>query len=584
MAIAKKNKIIYNVFWISIKPEKENYEGAKMDSNYLDRGKEILKILISNGYEAYFIGGVVRSAILGVDCDLVDITTSATPDAVKLIFSSSKITDYKPGSIKMVYEGYSFVLSTFRKEEYSDRRTPIRYHYSKSLLEDLSRRDFTMNAIAMSHSGKLTDSFDGFKDIKAGRIRPIGKAKVRFKEDPIRILRGIRFVSELKFDLVKGVSNAMRACAKLLGYVEIGDICAELKKIVNGEDAKKAIKLLVSTNAYRYLPSLRKGIAKLAKKYTKLSYEELLLLCFVLNENINEDYLPYVDNIETFKKTFNLILTNPKCRFDTLTLFSYGLEACLSANKINRLLGKSHTSERNIKKAYDALIIKKTCDLEFKGEDILEVAKGQSAEYIQVLVDNIIYKVLTREIPNEYEAIRAYCLGELEQNGFTKYDTKEDYTYHNGIIGKRVEDINEEMLVNVDELNQTLNGPVTNQAVYPTRPAQAYSEIPAEEQAKPASSLEKDLTDHRIDMFEKRLNEQEQQIHEKDAQLEALMKESRQTKIKKDVDQMVKGNMDLINDMDYVDVSDEEKQELSRKLKKIYLDFINNSGSENEEN
>ena len=84
-------------------------------------------------------------------------------------------------------------------------------------------------------------------------------------------------------------------------------------------------------------------------------------------------------------------------------------------------------------------------------------------------------------------------------------------------------------------------------------------------------------------MLEKRLNEQEQQIHQKDAQLEELLKESRQTKIKKDVDQMVKGNMDLISDMDYVDVSDEEKQELSRKLKKIYLDFINNQGSEKDE-
>ena len=549
-----------------------------MDSLYLDRGKEVLKILISNGYEAYFIGGVVRSAILGVDCDLIDITTSATPDAVKMIFSEAVVTNYKPGSVKMVYEEMPFVLSTFRKEEYSDRRTPIRYHYSKSLLEDLSRRDYTMNAIAMSHSGKLTDAYDGFKDIKAGKVRPIGKAKTRFKEDPIRILRGIRFVSELKFDLIKGLNTSMRACAKLINIVELRDLCYELKRLISGANAKKAIRLLVNTNVYKYLPSLRKGTLKLAKKYTKVSFEEYLLLSFVLNDNLNEDYLDYVDNIETFKKTYNLILTNPKCRFDTLTLFSYGLESCLSANKINHILGKSRTSDKNIKKAYDALTIKKTCDLEFKGEDILEVAKGQSPEYIQVLVDNIIYKVLTREIPNEYEAIKNYCLSELEQNGFTKYDTSEDYQYHNGIIGKRYEDINEDMLVNVDDLNETLYGPVVSEASYTPAPKPTYDEeVPVK------SSIEKDLTDHRIDMLEKRLNEQEQQIHEKDAQLEALMKESRQTKIKKDVDQMVKGNMDLISDMDYIDVSDEDKQELSRKLKKIYLDFINSTGDKDED-
>ena len=551
-----------------------------MDNNYLDRGKEVLKILISNGYEAYFIGGVVRSAILGVDCDLIDITTSATPDAARVIFSSCEVTDYKPGSIKLIYADYPFILSTFRNEEYSDRRTPIRYHYSKSLLEDLSRRDYTMNAIAMNHNSKLTDAYDGFGDIKNGRIRPIGKAKTRFKEDPIRILRGIRFVSELDFNLVKGVSSAMKSCAKLLNRVDLKDICYELKKIINGQAAKKAVKLLVSTNVYKYLPSLRKGCVKLAKKYAKIDYEEFLLLCFVLNDNLNEDYLDYVDNIEMFKKTYNLILTNPKCKFDTLTLFSYGLDSCLSAHKINRLLGKSHSSDKNIRRAYNALIIKKTCDLEFKGEDILEICKGQSAQYIQVLVDNIIYKVLTREIPNEYEAIKAYCLSELEQNGFTEYDSKDDYLYHDGIVGKRSEDINEDMLVDVNELNRVLDGPVVNTPdnIAPASPV--YSEIEKE----PSSPIEKDLTDHRIDMLEKRLNEQEQQIHEKDAQLEELLKESRQTKIKKDVDQMVKGNMDLINDMDFVDVSDEEKQELSRKIKKLYIDFINNSGSEDDEN
>ena len=557
-----------------------------MDSNYLDRGKEVLKILISNGYEAYFIGGVVRSAILGVDCDLIDITTSATPDAIKMIFAKNgRVDDYKPGSVKLKFLSYDFVLSTFRKEEYADRRTPVRYHYSKSLLEDLSRRDYTMNAIAMSHSGKLTDAFDGFKDIKTGKVRTIGKPRVRFREDPMRILRGIRFVSELGFELAKGLNSAMKQQSRLLINADLEDVCYELSKIANGKNAKKAFKLLVSTNVYKYIPSIRKGTAKLASQYTKLSFEEFLLLCFVMNEEIDDRYLDYVDNIETFKRTHNLILTNPKCKFDTITLFSYGLESALSANKINRLLKRSHNSDKNIKKAYDALIIKKTCDLAFKGQDILEVAKGQSSEYIQVLVDNIVYKVLTRELPNDYEQIKSYCLAELERNGFTEYDAKEDYEYHNGIVGKMIADENAEGLISVEELEKTLNGPVieANDFVVTGKPAN-YQEQNLETNNNSYSSLEKDVTEHRIDMLEKRLNEQQQQIHEKDAQLEALMKESRQTKIKKDVDEMVKGNIDLINDMDYLDVSDEDKQELSKKLRKIYLDFINNSeGKDNHE-
>ena len=141
------------------------------------------------------------------------------------------------------------------------------------------------------------------------------------------------------------------------------------------------------------------------------------------------------------------------------------------------------------------------------------------------------------------------------------------------------------MLVSVEELNRTLNGPIIrSENIQPIQhPLIEEEETSPTINNIPTNNLEKDLTDHRIDMLEKRLNEQEQQIHEKDAQLEALMRESRQTKIKKDVDQMVKGNLDLINDIDYLDASDEEKQELSRKLKKIYLDFINNSGSDHEE-
>ena len=167
---------------------------------YIEKGKEVLKILINNGTEAYIIGEAVYSVIRESSFPHVDIITNATPEMVKGIFTNAKVEDHKNGSVKLQYLGYTFYIRTFRLEEkYKDNRKPAKIHYSKNLKDELAACDFTINALAMSYGGKLTDAYKGYSDLKRKRIRTIGAPKVRFKEDPLRILIAIRLASELGF-------------------------------------------------------------------------------------------------------------------------------------------------------------------------------------------------------------------------------------------------------------------------------------------------------------------------------------------------------------------------------------------------
>lgn len=123
--------------------------------NHLEKGKEILRNLINNGCEAYIIGDAVCKTILQIPFSEVDITTNATPDVIKGIFSFTKVEDESPGAVRLYYSGYEFTVSTFRAAQFKDKRQPKRMHYSRSFHEELANRDFTANAIAMTFGVNL---------------------------------------------------------------------------------------------------------------------------------------------------------------------------------------------------------------------------------------------------------------------------------------------------------------------------------------------------------------------------------------------------------------------------------------------
>ena len=193
------------------------------------------------GYQGYIVGGCVRDALMGKEPHDYDITTSALPDEVKDVFAGYKVieTGIKHGTVTVLMEGYPLEITTFRVEgEYLDGRRPSSVSFTRNLREDVARRDFTMNAMAMDVRGEVFDYFGGKEDLKVGVIRAVGEANARFEEDALRIMRALRFASVTGFEIEAATADALFECKQLLTRISAERIREELVKLLLGKDAK----------------------------------------------------------------------------------------------------------------------------------------------------------------------------------------------------------------------------------------------------------------------------------------------------------------------------------------------------------
>lgn len=165
----------------------------------------VLRILIEAGHQAYFVGGAVRDSYMKRAIGDVDIATDAAPDQVERLFQRTVDVGKEHGTIIVLWEDETYEVTTFRTEsDYVDFRRPSEVQFISSLEEDLKRRDLTINAMAMTADGKVLDYFGGKKDIDQKVIRTVGKPEDRFQEDALRMLRAVRFMSQLGFTLSPG--------------------------------------------------------------------------------------------------------------------------------------------------------------------------------------------------------------------------------------------------------------------------------------------------------------------------------------------------------------------------------------------
>lgn len=195
---------------------------------------EIIHTLQNNGYEAFLVGGCVRDSILGRPIHDYDITTSATPNEMMEVFKDKRIieTGLQHGTITIVIDREAYECTTYRIDgNYSDNRRPDSVTFTRSLEEDLKRRDFTINAMAYNDEVGLVDPFNGMKDMKYHKIRCVGRAEDRFSEDALRILRAIRFASQLGFVVDSDASLNIHKMYKNLENISTERINSEFCKI-----------------------------------------------------------------------------------------------------------------------------------------------------------------------------------------------------------------------------------------------------------------------------------------------------------------------------------------------------------------
>ena len=191
----------------------------------------ILKTLEGVGFAACFVGGCVRDTLLGRPVHDWDITTSALPEEIMALFPRCIPTGIKHGTVTVLLRGESFEVTTFRRDgAYHDGRHPDGVVFVPNLTEDLARRDFTINAMAMHLDGRITDCFDGKADLKRGIIRCVGDPERRFREDALRMLRAWRFSAQLGFQIEDDTARAIRENAGLCRLLSRERVCAEAEK------------------------------------------------------------------------------------------------------------------------------------------------------------------------------------------------------------------------------------------------------------------------------------------------------------------------------------------------------------------
>ena len=338
----------------------------------------VLKKIESHNFEAYVIGGYVRDKFLGVESYDIDIATNALPKDIMSIFNVKDATNY--GTTKISTDTYRFDIATYRKElSYENRKPEV--EYINNLNEDIVRRDFTINTIAMNKDGEIIDYLNGVKDLQNKVIRCVGDPTLKLKEDPLRILRALRISIVLDFKLDDNLLNAIKKNIDLLNTLSLNRIKEEFDKI------------LVSNNALNGMDYLNKlGILKVLN----ISYDDLKdvddLSGMYAQINVSEDY-PFTkeekNNIESIKKIVSY------GKIDNNILFNYDLYISLVASNILGL------DKEEIIARYNELPIKSLKDIAINNDDIINELNIEPSEIIKRINDALVEKILSGELIND---------------------------------------------------------------------------------------------------------------------------------------------------------------------------------------
>jgi len=380
-----------------------------------EKVKRVISLLNDANYEAFVVGGSVRDALIGKAISDWDITTNATPEEVKAVFKDFKVIDtgIQHGTVTLRFEKESFEITTYRVDsEYLDHRHP-KVEFTRSLEEDLKRRDFTMNALAFHPDKGIIDLFEGKEDINRGIVRSVGDGNQRFEEDALRILRGLRFGAKLGFEIEKNTSEAMFNKKELLAYISKERVTVELLQLLKGIDAEKylfeykdvwdvaisGIGKAIEMNSYGVFDGLKDdAVLRLAKLLIPLDINEVNSILSTLKLT-NKENKRIVDIYENQHTIFELDEVHIKKLLSLLgvELFEDLIEICAD-NKREILEIKSNILNNGY--CYKLSMLKIT------GNELLEL--NVLPMNIGKLLSEILVLVIENKVSNDKETIIKY--------------------------------------------------------------------------------------------------------------------------------------------------------------------------------
>ncbi len=389
-----------------------------MDRLFL-KSVPILDLIEEAGYEAYFVGGSVRDYILGRPINDVDIASSATPQEIKRIFPNTADIGIDHGTVLVITDTGTYEITTFRTESgYSDFRRPDAVKFVRSLTEDLQRRDFTMNAIAMDKTGMIIDPFNGKRDLAQKRIITVGNPHERFHEDALRMMRALRFVSQLDFELDQETFDSLKENAQNISEIAVERILVEFEKLAAGSNKIKAFSLLLESGLYQYLPlfSSKKDhlMDLLNLPLHQLNAVEIwsIIMIHTKDQEIEEALRAWklpLKTIRNVQRTIKLVKSKEPSAFD---VFQAGHGITVQAAKVRAALNAGNVSdaEENAHQRYNDLIIKQMSDLAVTGTDLLIWHQEKPGPWVKEYLEKILKAVLNEELRNDKEEIKRWLV------------------------------------------------------------------------------------------------------------------------------------------------------------------------------
>ena len=387
---------------------------------------KIISRLNERGHRADVVGGSVRDAVRGVGAADFDITTDARPEELLEIFSDYKTveTGIKHGTLTVLVDSVPYEVTTYRVDgEYTDGRHPDSVEFTKELTLDLSRRDFTMNAVAYNPRDGFTDPYGGISDIRKKVIRAVGDPMRRFSEDALRILRGIRFSATLGFRIEKRTSEALIEERELLKNVSAERIFTEWKKLLGGESAYRVIKEYKSVIDV-FIPELCGVPLPDPDAFLDLTSElrEISLFAMAEKNDAQDLYLSMSERlkVDNKRKEFaasvlkNIMRDIRGEKAKKLLILDIGRDASVALVKVKAAIGDIPKNEiREIEEITETDTVFSLRDLAVDGREI--AALGYSGRVIGEILGKALRSVCLGEVANEKEKIIEFVTEKIKK-------------------------------------------------------------------------------------------------------------------------------------------------------------------------
>lgn len=403
-----------------------------LDERFLN-GKEVIEKLEHHGYQAYFVGGCVRDLLLKKPIQDIDIATSALPETVMSLFEKVIPVGVEHGTVIVRHRKKSFEVTTFRLDGmYSDARHPDEVEFIDHIELDLKRRDFTINALAMNKQGKMIDLFGGQADLKHRLIRTVGDQETRFKEDPLRIIRALRFSSQLGFSIENNTLLAMKKLKASIKGLAIERITNEFAKLIAGKDIKKGMAYLLETDIHHYLPILAKHPSLLNKLPSHLlpmhTFGEFIAMLHYLKPDVSISEWAKQWKCSNNTKNIAITLVNGLRYYeaegmDAWLVYHLNCETYQSfINLVEMLCDTQPLNKKRFRQIIQTLPIESKRDLALDGTALIQMFPDyKKGPWINQILTRLEKMVVMKELTNKQDTLKEWVKCNPPETNLSNY-------------------------------------------------------------------------------------------------------------------------------------------------------------------